>query len=198
MKKTLTGLMACAVIAGTLAEAIIKDPSLKSVDEIQRGLSPLGLIISNPLGFNNTYALAVKSSFADRNGLRSISDLARVESMVRAAFSYEFMDRKDGYKGMVERYRLHLNPEKVSRMEHSLSYQAIDENAVDVIDVYSTDAKIKKLNLRVLRDDLAYFPSYQAVWVATRSFVDKYPTEWRSLRQHAAARTGCASTWTIR
>jgi len=63
-----------------------------------------------------------------------------------------------------------MNPKNVNRMEHSLTYQAIDQNAVDVIDVYSTDAKIRKFNLRVLDDDLGYFPVYQAFgWPARRS-----------------------------
>jgi osmoprotectant transport system permease protein len=66
-------------------------------------------------------------------------------------------------------------------MEHSLTYQAIDQNAVDVIDVYSTDAKIRKFNLRVLDDDLGYFPVYQAVWVARKAFADRYPAQWQAL-----------------
>src|SRR6202021_2312682 len=63
----------------------------------------------------------------------------------------------------------------------TLSFQAIDNNAVDLIDVYSTDAKIKKLNLRVLKDDHNYFPVYQAVWVARKAFVDQHPREWQAL-----------------
>jgi osmoprotectant transport system permease protein len=66
-------------------------------------------------------------------------------------------------------------------MEHTLSFQAIDQNAVDLIDVYSTDAKIKKLHLRLLKDDHNYFPVYQAVWVARKSFVEKHPREWQAL-----------------
>ena len=66
-------------------------------------------------------------------------------------------------------------------MEHSLSFQAIDQNAVDLIDVYSTDAKIEKLHLRLLKDDHDYFPVYQAVWVARKSFVEKHPREWQAL-----------------
>ena len=165
---------------GTLAEAIIKRPDLKSQEEIQRALAPMGLTISRSLGFNNTYALAVKKPFAARYGLHSISDLGRVGTF-RAAFSYEFMDRKDGFRGLVDRYHLNLDAARISRMEHSLTYQAIDDGAVDVIDVYSTDAKIDKLNLQVLKDDLSFFPSYEAVWVARLPFVEKHPTEWRAL-----------------
>ena len=167
---------------GTLTEAIIKNPQLKSQPEIQEALLKLNLVMSGPLGFNNTYALAVREDFAQRNGLRTVSDLIRLKSTLRAAFSYEFMDRADGYPGLASRYHLDMNPRSVSRMEHSLTYQALDQKAVDVIDVYSTDAKIRKFNLRVLKDDLNYFPVYQAVWVARKAFVDRYPAQWQALR----------------
>jgi osmoprotectant transport system permease protein len=167
---------------GTLTEAIIKNPQLKSQEQIQAALLKLGLVMSNPLGFNNTYALAVREKFARDNGLISVSDLIRLKGTLRAAFSYEFMDRADGYPGLAARYHLELDPKNVNRMEHSLTYQAIDQNAVDVIDVYSTDAKIRKFNLRVLKDDLSYFPVYQAVWVARKTFVDRYPAQWEALR----------------
>src|SRR6202795_2676157 len=167
--------------SGTLAEAILKRPELKSLDEIRQALSGLGLTISGSLGFNDTYALAVKEEFAKQHDLHSIGDLIPIESGVRAGFSYEFMDRKDGYPGLVESYHLSFNPQKISRMEHSLSYQAIDQNAIDLIDVYSTDAKIKKLHLQLLKDDHNYFPVYQAVWVARKSFVEKHPREWQTL-----------------
>ncbi|MGC2028645.1 MAG: glycine betaine ABC transporter substrate-binding protein [Steroidobacteraceae bacterium] len=167
--------------SGTLAEAILKRPELKSLDEIRQALSGMGLTISGSLGFNDTYALAVREEFAKQHDLHSIGDLIPIESGVRAGFSYEFMDRKDGYPGLVESYHLSFNPQKISRMEHSLSYQAIDQNAIDLIDVYSTDAKIKKLHLQLLKDDHNYFPVYQAVWVARKSFVEKHPREWQTL-----------------
>jgi osmoprotectant transport system permease protein len=166
---------------GTLTEAILKRPELKSLEEIRQALSDMGLTASGSLGFNDTYALAVKEEFADKYNLRTIGDLIPIESSVRAAFSYEFMDRKDGYPGLIDNYHLKFNPQKVNRMEHTLSFEAIDQNAVDLIDVYSTDAKIKKLHLRVLKDDHHYFPVYQAVWVARKSFVEKHPREWQAL-----------------
>jgi osmoprotectant transport system permease protein len=166
---------------GTLAEALLKRPDLKSVADIQQALSKMDLVISAPLGFDDTYALAVKESFAEKNNLHSISDLTRVEGSIKAGFSYEFMDRKDGYSRMADNYHLHIPAQKVSRMEHSLSFQAIDDGAVDLIDTYSTDAKIKKSKLRVLTDDHEYFPVYQAVWVARRAFVERHPREWQAL-----------------
>ena len=167
---------------GTLAEAILKRPDLKSPDDIRRALAALGLTMSGSLGFNDTYALAVKQEFAQAHQLHAIGDLIPIEGQVRAGFSYEFMDRKDGYLGLIDSYHLGFAPQNVSRMEHSLSYQAIDQNAVDLIDVYSTDAKIKKLKLQLLDDDHHYFPVYQAVWVARTSFVEQHPREWRALQ----------------
>jgi osmoprotectant transport system permease protein len=166
---------------GTLTEAILKRPDLKSIEAIQQALLAPDLVISGPLGFDDTYALAVKESFAERHHLSSISDLAGAEAGIRAAFSYEFMDRKDGFQGMAESYQLHFAPQNVKRMEHSLTYQAIDDGAVDLIELYSTDAKIEKSRLRVLKDDRGYFPVYQAVWVARKSFTEKHPREWQAL-----------------
>lgn len=168
---------------GTLAETILKNPQLTSIEAIRAALAPLGLTISESLGFNNTYALAVKASFAQRYHLRTMSDLQKISPQFRAAFSYEFMDRADGYHGMANRYQFKFAPEKVIRMEHSLVYKAIDDGAVDIIEVYATDANIKKYDLRVLADDAHYFPSYQAVWVARTAFTVKHPQAWLSLRR---------------
>jgi osmoprotectant transport system permease protein len=166
---------------GTLSEAILKRPDLKSIEEIREALLKMDLVISGSLGFNDTYALAVKESYADKNALHSISDVARVQSGINVAFSYEFMDRKDGYPALADHYHLRFEPGRTSRMEHSLSFRAIDDGAVDLIDVYSTDAKIEKSRLRLLADDLGIFPSYQAVWVARRSFAESHPEEWAAL-----------------
>jgi osmoprotectant transport system permease protein len=166
---------------GTLTEAILKRPDLKSIEDIQQALLAMDLVMSGPLGFDDTYALAVKESFAEQHHLYSIGDLAGVEDKIRAAFSYEFMDRKDGFQGMAASYHLHFAPKNVNRMEHSLTYQAIDDGAVDLIDLYSTDAKIEKSRLRVLKDDRGYFPVYQAVWVARKSFTEAHPLEWQAL-----------------
>jgi osmoprotectant transport system permease protein len=166
---------------GTLSEILLKRPDLRSHDEIKTELLNRGIIISASLGFNNTYALAVTKAFAKEHGLNKISDLKKIELKLIAAFSYEFMDRADGYRGLIKSYNLNPPSSLISRMEHSLSYEAISNGSANVIDVYSTDAKIEKLNLKVLEDDLSYFPAYEAVWVARKEFVDKYPAVWMNL-----------------
>jgi osmoprotectant transport system permease protein len=168
---------------GTLTEAILKQPQLKDPQEIQAELGKIGLVMSGPLGFNNTYSMAVKASYAKAHDLHSIGDLAKVGDTIRVAFSYEFMDRRDGYQGMVDRYGLNFPSRQVARMEHNLTFQAMSDDAVDLIDVYSTDAKIKKFGLVLLADDRNYFPVYQAVWVARRGFVEEHANAWRVLTQ---------------
>lgn len=173
--------------SGTLAETLLKNTNLRSLPEINAALVPLGLTISNSLGFNNTYALAVKKSFAEKNNLRTMSDLQKLTIPLRAAFSYEFMERDDGFQGMVRKYQFSFSKDQVAQMEHSLVYQAMDGDAVDLIEVYSTDANIKKFHLQILEDDLGYFPSYQAVWVARAAFVKQHPVEWASLKKYEGA-----------
>lgn len=166
---------------GTIAEAILKQPQLREFDDIQRALAPLGLFMSRPLGFNNTYALAVSRAFAQKYGLHTISDLAAHAPFARVGFSSEFMSRADGYAALSKAYHLKF-AETPQSMEHSLAYQAIADGRVDVVDAYSTDAKIDKLDLIVLQDDLHFFPVYDAVILARLKFLDEQPRLWKALQ----------------
>ena len=142
---------------GTLAEAVLH---VKEGD-IATALAARGLVMSPPIGFENTYALAVKRSA----GLRKTSELATRPGL-RYALSHEFVGRDDGWPGLAKRYDLH--PASLAALDHALAYQAIEDGRADVVDVYTTDAKIPRLDLVVLEDDLHYFPSYQAVVVYRR------------------------------
>lgn len=164
---------------GTIAEAILKNPDLKTINGINKALLHLGLTASKPLGFNNTYAFAVKKETAKKYSLDSISDLNNFPEL-RFGFSYEFLERSDGYYALADRYKLtHTN---VHGMQHSLAYEAIASNSVDLIDVYSTDAKIEKMDFKILKDDLNFFPVYNAVILANIKFVKKYPSIWKNLQ----------------
>lgn len=169
---------------GTIARAILKKPSLVHFDDIQKALVPYGLVMSRPLGFNNTYALAVPRAFAEQHHLEKISDLKPIFSKLRVGIEHEFLERADGLPGLARRYGLKL-PRGLQPMEHSLSYEAIHDHAVDLIDVYSTDAKIEKLDLKVLEDDLGYFPKYEPVILARQEFVEAYPEAWANLQKLA-------------
>ena len=165
---------------GTLSQAILKDPSLKSVEEIRRRLRGSGLTISDSIGFDNTYALAVREELAERLGLEAISDL-REHPEMRAAFSAGFTDRDDGWPGLREHYDLRLSEVRV--IEHALSYEALSQGKVDVIDIYSTDGRLEKLDLRILQDDREFFPDYEAVMFVREEFIARFPQTWQRLEQ---------------
>ena len=137
--------------------------------------------MSLPFGFNNTYALAARASFASEKGLSKISDLAGVLRTARVGFSHEFTTRNDGVPGLARVYGLQFGGKQIA-MEHSLAYEAINNSTLDIIDVYSTDAKIEKLGLVLLRDNRGLFPSYEAVVLARLDFVAKYPILWGAVQ----------------
>ncbi|MGE4132823.1 MAG: glycine betaine ABC transporter substrate-binding protein [Bdellovibrionales bacterium] len=168
---------------GTLTEAILKDKSLKTLEDMQGALDPLKLVVSKPIGFNNSYALAVRREFAEKYSLKNMSDLRKIAKEARFAFSYEFMSRSDGYEAMSKAYGIKIPSRHVQRMDHSLIYSALESGKVDVCEVYTTDAKVEKLDLVVLEDDRRFFPNYFAVILARQSFVNTQPQLWQTLTQ---------------
>jgi osmoprotectant transport system substrate-binding protein/osmoprotectant transport system permease protein len=170
---------------GTISRTILKEASRESVEAIRAGLGPLGLTISDPLGFENTYALAVRDDVARRLGLERISDLAGHPEL-RGAFTSGFLERDDGWPGLRRYYGLGLTDVRV--IEHALAYQAIASGAVDVIDVFSTDGRLTRPGLVVLRDDRHFFPTYAAVLLARRDFVEQQPRAWAALERAMVGR----------
>ncbi|MEX2217148.1 MAG: glycine betaine ABC transporter substrate-binding protein [Phycisphaerales bacterium] len=165
---------------GTLARVILKDASLETPEAIRARLLPRGLTVSAPLGFANTYALAVRAEMAERLGLETIGDLARHPEL-RAAFSSGFLEREDGWPGLRARYGLTLA--RVGVMEHALTYRAIASGDVDVMDVFSTDGQLERLALRLLADDRGFFPDYSAVLLARGDMTERFPRTWARLRE---------------
>lgn len=145
---------------GTLIGELLADRHIRDMDELASVLAEDGLAMSEPIGFNNTYAIGVRRETAAKLGLETISDL-RAHPELRMAFSNEFMDRADGWPGLRRAYA--LAPERVQGIAHDLAYRALAAGDVDVIDVYTTDAEIAYYDLAVLTDDRAYFPRYEAV-----------------------------------
>jgi len=152
---------------GTLSEVILGRPELKSLAEIRDAIAGQGLQILDPLGFNNSYAIAASTHAAQRYGLEKISDLKDAPPL-RIAFPHEFMNRQDGWPGLQARYGLRL---AAGSIEHSLAYEAINSDKVDIIAVYTTDGQIVQSDLVILDDDLQFFPKYFAAFL-TRSDVD--------------------------
>jgi len=145
---------------GTLAEEILKSESRLDFSELQSRLQKeMAMEISASYGFNDTYGLSMKKAKALELKMQTISDL-RGQPHLSLALSYEFLKRKDGWDNLASAYAL---PHKPVGIEHGLAYQALEENRIDITDVYSTDGEIEKYNLIVLRDDKGFFPKYEAV-----------------------------------
>jgi osmoprotectant transport system permease protein len=113
-----------------------------------------------PLGFENTYAIAVRKGMADSLGLGTLSDLARVASRLRAGLTPDFIGRADGLPGLAKAYGIRFRD--VRALFPAVKYRALDVGEVDVVDGYSTDGLIARYDFRVLRDDRAFFPPYEA------------------------------------
>lgn len=164
---------------GTIAETILKNPSIKTIPGLRKALDPYGLTVSESLGFNNTFAMGVREADAKNMGLAKISDLAKHPD-IRGGFTYEFLKREDGLEKMLQHYGFKLND--ISSMDHSLAYEAIAKGKIDLMDLYSTDAKIQKLELRSLIDDKGFFPNYYSVLLVRKDITQKFPKTWAALR----------------
>jgi osmoprotectant transport system permease protein len=158
---------------GTIVRELLKREGNPTLAEINDWLALRGLKAAVPLGFNNTYALAMREAQARSLGISRISDLRRpVAAALRFGLSHEFLARADGWPALSAAYGLALAPP--AGIDHGIAYDAIAAQRVDVIDIYSTDAKIGRHQLRVLEDDLGFFPKYDAV-LLMRSQVDATP-----------------------
>jgi len=154
---------------GTALTVILKEPPASDPAAVYKTVrdaykSRFGLEVGPPLGFNNTFAIVVRGDDAARLHLRAISDLILIAPKWRAGFGYEFMERPDGYPGLVKAYGLSFGSQP-RIMDLGLLYRALQEKQVDVVAGNSTDGLIAALGLVVLEDDRHYFPPYQAVTV---------------------------------
>jgi osmoprotectant transport system permease protein len=146
---------------GTISEEILKDRRL-SDEEMRIALSHFGVSMTNDLGFNNTYAIVMRRSEAQRLNIRSISDL-RSHPELKFGFTHEFLERRDGWRPLARVYK--LQSQGTIGIDHGLGYAALQDGSIDVKDAYSTDAKIAEYDLIALQDDLGFFPKYKAVFL---------------------------------
>lgn len=126
-----------------------------------------------PLGFANTYALAVRKSDAKKHGWLRLSDLKGAANRMRAGFTSEFLERSDGYPGLAKRYGFKFGT--AHDMDPGLMYQAVRDRKVDVISAFSTDGRIAAYDLQLLEDDKHFFPPYDAAIVVREQSLAKYP-----------------------
>jgi osmoprotectant transport system permease protein len=163
---------------GTIDLEILKNDKPTSLADMRAALARIGLGVGVPLGFNNTYALAMRE---DGKGKRvgKLSELA-AHPELKLGLSHEFLGRADGWPGLARRYGL---PQQPRGLDHGIAYEALAQHQVDVIDIYSTDAKIRQYGLRLLDDDLAYFPRYDAVLLYRLDLPKRFPEAWRAITQ---------------
>jgi osmoprotectant transport system substrate-binding protein len=156
-----------------LKKNLIKDPN-KLYEEVKKEYSTkyaikwLGLY-----GFNDTYALAIKKSVAQRLNINTYSDLASKSNSLKLGAEPDFYEREDGYKGLQKEYG--FNFKEKSEIDIGLKYEAINSDKVDVINAFSTDALLKKYDLKVISDDKHFFPSYFATTLIREATLKKYP-----------------------
>lgn len=172
---------------GTITTSLLQDKPLLSQDEqvvylqAKEGiLKQDNLIYLDPMKFHNTFGLAVKKSFAQQYDLRKVSDLNKVERIIKAGFTLEFNDREDGNLGLKSLYGLNLS---VVTMEPNLRYQAMENDDVNLIEVFSTDSEIAQYDLVVLEDDLHMFPPYQAAPLMRKELLNQHPEIEKILNQ---------------
>ncbi len=127
-----------------------------------------------PFGFNNTFAILVRGEEGKEAGLTTISELATVSESLTIGFGFEFLERQDGFPGLVKAYGLRFADEPTS-MDLGLIFRALRDGQIDVGVANSTDGLIAAMNLRMLEDDRKYFPPYDAAMVARSDTLSRFP-----------------------
>jgi osmoprotectant transport system permease protein len=153
----------------------VTDPKAVYDQVAREYLSQFNLLISHPLGFDNTFAILVRGEDARRLTLKTISEAAKYSPQWRAGFGHDFMVRQDGYPGFSKAYGLRFAG--VSDMSLDLTYTALASHKVDMIAGNSTDGRIAALDLVQLEDDRHYFPPYEGVFVVRKEVWALAPTE---------------------
>ena len=134
-----------------------------------------GLEVTEPLGFENTFAMVIRGEDAKKYNARRLSDITALAPKWRAGVGYEFLERPDGFNGLCERYDLKFGA-KPRVMDLGLIYRALVDHQVDVVAGNSTDGMISALGLVALEDDRHYFPPYDAVPVVRKAALERFPT----------------------
>lgn len=164
---------------GTALAAVLKQNASGNAtqvyEEVKRGYrEKFGLEVMPPLGFNNTFAMVIRGDDARRMGVSRLSQLAPEAPNIRLGVGYEFLERQDGYKGLVRAYDLKFG-EAPRVMDLGLLYRALLNRSVDIVAGSNTDGLIAALGLVVLEDDRHYFPPYDALPIVRPTLFGRYP-----------------------
>ena len=156
-----------------LHHAPITDPRTVYEQVKQEYADKFKIAVSQPLGFENTFAILVRGDEARRLNLKTISDAVPQSPRWRAGFGQDFMSRADGYPGFSKTYGLKFS--EVREMDLSLTYIALSSRQVDLIAANSTEGRIATLDLFQLADDRHYFPPYEAVYLVRQDSLTRVP-----------------------
>jgi osmoprotectant transport system substrate-binding protein len=164
---------------GTALTAVLNESpggdSTAIYERVKKGYADrFNLEVTEPLGFENTFAMVVRAADAQQFHLSKISDIIPIAPRWRAGVGYEFLERPDGYAGFSQRYGLHFAAQP-SVMDLGLIYRALVDKKVDIVAGNSTDGLIDALHLVALSDDRHYFPPYDAVPIVRRDTLAKFP-----------------------
>jgi glycine betaine/choline ABC-type transport system substrate-binding protein len=164
---------------GTALTAVLKEPPGGDKQEVYRRVKQLyenrfGLTLGLPLGFDDTFAMVIRGEDARKLNLHTLSQAAAYTPKWRAGFGYEFMERPDGYKGLVATYGLRF-AEAPRIMDLGLITRALKEHQVDLIAGNNTDGLIPALDLFVLEDDRHFFPPYEGVAIMRQELLKNHP-----------------------
>lgn len=128
----------------------------------------------DPFGFDNTYTLTMRQTHAKSLGIQKISDLARYKEKFRPGFDAEFLERPDGYQGLIKHYGFKFTQDP-RQMDPGLMYKALAERNVDIIDGFATDGRIPAYGLFIIEDDKHFFPPYYAAPLIRKEIISRYP-----------------------
>ncbi|MEO7042722.1 MAG: glycine betaine ABC transporter substrate-binding protein [Gemmatimonadaceae bacterium] len=167
-----TGLL--AILHDSLPDSLARDPRAVYEHVAQESAQRFGVRWLPPLGFQNTYAIAVRRETSEKYNLHTLTDLAREANHLTAGFTADFIGRADGLPGLERVYGLHLN--SVRPLAPAVKYQALASSAVDVVDGYSTDGLLAKYDLVTLVDDRHFFPPYEAAAVVSGRLARTMPS----------------------
>lgn len=163
---------------GTALTAVLKGPPEKDPHAVFEHVRSeyakrFNLIVEPPLGFNDSFAIVIRGTDAQKDHIRTISQAAKYAPSWRPGFGYEFMERPDGYDGFVKTYGLKFaGTPRI--MDLGLLYRALSARQVDIVAGNTTDGQLMTSDFTVLEDDKHYFPPYQAVTIVRGEIAKKH------------------------
>lgn len=169
-------------LTAVLEQKAIGDPKAVYQQVKQDYAKRFGLEVTEPLGFENTFAMIVRGEDARALNLQTLSQATQYTPQWRAGFGYEFVDRPDGFPGLAKTYGLRF-ADTPRVMDLGLMYRALTEKIVDMVAGNSTDGQIARLNLVVLKDDKRYFPPYEAAPIVRQQTLKQHPKLRQALQQ---------------